>query len=120
MPLLATASAQARGKAVVEVCTVYGMSMMSVDGDRSVALAAPVAGGTVLPKPVGDATAHLDHQCPLPALAALALAADPPPLVAPAHSRSVGQRGAAATAPAGFDAPGAWIAGHKQGPPKLA
>ena len=118
-PLLATASAELQGRAVVEVCTVYGMSMVSVDGDRSTDISGSVAGQGV-PKPDGNAAAHLDHQCPLTALAALATADDLPPLVALANTRSMGQRGATATAPAGLDAPAAWVAGHKQGPPRPA
>ena len=35
MPLLATGSAHAQGKALVEVCTVYGVATVTLDGNES-------------------------------------------------------------------------------------
>ena len=80
MPMLATASAQAQGKTVVEICTVYGVSLVALDGQDPA------------PAPAGHAADHADH-CALTALTAFA-AADPallaaffdfsaPPAVAP-------------------------------------
>ena len=58
MPMLASASAHAQGKAVVEVCTVYGVSLVALDGQD--------------PAPASDHLAdHGDQHCALSALTAL-------------------------------------------------
>ena len=106
MPWLATASAQWQGKALVEVCTVYGVALVSSGTDSS----APTPD-----HPAGHASAD----CGLTALAVLA-PLDPPAL-APMH----GLQGAAAPpgSPASSQAPDAcatWVARLKHGPPTIA
>jgi hypothetical protein len=107
MPWLATASAEMQGKALVEVCTVYGVSFKALGGDSS--------------QPAQDhgAVSHDGEQCALNALTALAT---PAPPVAPATG--VELQGAApplATSslpPA--DVCAMWVARLKQGPPSFA
>lgn len=106
VPMLASASAQAQGKTLVEVCTVYGVATVALDdsGQGAPDHAAPHAGG--------------DH-CALNALMALAtpepavLATSVPPQPArplvPARATAVPR-----------DASAAWAAGLKHGPPAFA
>ena len=106
MPMLASASAHAQGKAVVEVCTVYGVSVVSLDGQD--------------PAPSPD---HLaEHGNPHCALSALTALVDPPsgaqaalPTPVPAEAASPVQ-----ALPLAPDASAAWIARLKHGPPALA
>lgn len=102
VPLLASASAEAQGKALVEVCTVYGVKTIVLDGE---------------PAPDHQATHAGDH-CALSAVVALAAPqpASPAPAVAPGtpHLLPAAQP---ATAP---DASARWRAQLKQGPPALA
>ena len=106
MPMLASASAHAQGKAVVEVCTVYGVSLVALDGQD--------------PAPASDHLAeHGAQHCALGALTALtepptgAAIAVPAPLPAepapPVQAR-----------PLAPDASAAWVARLKHGPPALA
>jgi hypothetical protein len=106
MPMLASASAHAQGKAVVEVCTVYGVSLVALDGQD--------------PAPASD---HLvDHGAQHCALGALAALIEPPadaaialPSPQPAESTRFGQPQRLAP-----DASAAWIARLKHGPPATA
>lgn len=61
MPFLATASAQWQGKTLVEVCTVYGVSLVPLAAE-------PHAPGD----PTDPAAGHASEHCALTALAALA------------------------------------------------
>lgn len=105
VPLLASVSAQAQGVALVEVCTVYGVATVSVDGSSS--------------QPVSDhGTAHQGDHCALNALMALA---------APkAQALAVPAAGHAASAPISHpssqapDACATWVARLKHGPPAAA
>lgn len=105
MPMLASASAHAQGKAVVEVCTVYGVSLVALDGQD--------------PAPATDHLAdHGNEHCALSALTALL---EPPtgllpalPAVRPAEP-AVRQQGRL-FAP---DASAEWVARLKHGPPAL-
>ena len=104
--MLASASAHAQGKAVVEVCTVYGVSLVSLDGQD--------------PAPAPDLLAeHGNQHCALSALTALveppsgATAALPAPPPAEAALR-------VQAPPLAPDASAAWIARLKHGPPALA
>ena len=105
MPMLASASAHAQGKAVVEVCTVYGVSLVALDGQD--------------PAPATDHLAdHGNEHCALSALTALL---EPPtgllpalPAVQPAEPAARGQ--ARLFAP---DASAEWVARLKHGPPAL-
>jgi hypothetical protein len=106
MPMLASASAHVQGKAVVEVCTVYGVSLVALDAQD--------------PAPAPDHLAdHGDQHCALNALTALieppagAPAALPAPL--PAESAPLVRE-----APLAPDASAAWVARLKHGPPTLA
>ena len=106
MPMLASASAHAQGKAVVEVCTVYGVSLVALDGQDQ----APAT---------DHLAAHGDQHCALSALTALVepdvgtqLALPAPLPVAPAPRVQA--------PPLVADASAAWIARLKHGPPALA
>ncbi|MBL0728491.1 DUF2946 family protein [Piscinibacter sp. HJYY11] len=102
VPLLASTSAEAQGKALVEVCTVYGVKTIALDGE---------------PAPDHQATHAGDH-CALSAVMALAApqlaAADS---VAPPVRQVLPAPRAATTPP---DASTRWRARLKQGPPALA
>jgi hypothetical protein len=101
VPLLASASAEVQGKALIEVCTVYGVKTIALDGE---------------PAPDHQATHAGDH-CALSAV--LALAAPQPsglPTLAAGAPRSVPSPQAVDTAP---DASARWRARLKQGPPAL-
>ena len=110
MPMLASASAQAQGKAVVEICTVYGVSLVALDGQDP----------EQNPAPTTDHLAdHGNEHCALSALTALV---EPPmglvpalPAVHPAEpvARELARLFA-------LDASAAWVARLKHGPPALA
>jgi len=103
MPLLASASAHAQGKAVVEVCTVYGVSLVALDGQD--------------PAPATD---HLvDHGAQHCSLSALTALIDPPgnaatPLPSPLPADGAPPAQARPLAP---DASTVWAARLKHGPP---
>jgi hypothetical protein len=102
VPLLASVSAEARGLALVEVCTVYGVKTIVLDGE---------------PAPEHEATHAGDH-CTLSAV--MALAAPQPAAVhtlAPSVPQAVPAPQAVDAAP---DASARWRAQLKQGPPALA
>jgi hypothetical protein len=105
MPMLASASAHAQGKAVVEVCTVYGVSLVALDGQD--------------PAPASDHFAdHAGSHCALSALTAFV---DAPAAAAPVLSaRSAGPEPCRHARPLAPDASAAWVAGLKHGPPALA
>jgi hypothetical protein len=107
MPFLASAAAGLQGKALVEVCSVYGVALVSPDGERS---------GAPMPE---HAPAHGDAHCALTALAAFANA-EPAPIAIVAsawHTALPPPRIAAPTAP---DATAAWVALLHHGPPRPA
>lgn len=103
MPFLATASAQWQGKALVEVCTVYGVSLVPLAGDPQ-------------QEPADHASGHGADHCALTALAVLAPSgtALPSHIVAAAHGADV---------PRGFtpsplpDASADWVVQLHHGPP---
>ena len=105
VPLLATASAQIQGKALAEICTVYGVATVTV-------------GDVELP-PLHDAgLAHVGDHCTLGALVALS---------APAPQATTAPQGPMAEAPGQTaraeiwpDACAAWVAQLKHGPPAFA
>jgi hypothetical protein len=107
MPWLASASAQMQGRALVEVCTVYG-----------VALQPPVGAEGHGPTPDHASDPTHEH-CALTALAALAPLA--PAEVAPApalrHNASPARAQASSQAP---DACAGWLARRRHGPPAFA
>jgi hypothetical protein len=106
MPLLASASAHAQGKAVVEVCTVYGVSLVALDGQD--------------PAPAPDHLAdHGVQHCALNALTALV---EPPANAAPAIRGPLPVEPAprVQATPLAPDASAAWVARLKHGPPALA
>ena len=106
MPLLASASAQMQGKTLVEVCTVYGVAMVPLDGDSHDT--APDHG-----------SAHGNEHCALTALTALA-APEPPVLDAAAVPRHAGVTPRAHPSPQAPDACATWVARLKHGPPAFA
>jgi hypothetical protein len=107
VPMLAAASAHAQGKALVQVCTVYGMATVVVDADGQ-----PV-------HPPEQAGAHGGEHCVLSGLVALgvppsAKAVDAVPPLSTAALR------VASTWFQTADASAAWIARLKHGPPNLS
>ena len=110
MPMLASASAHAQGKAVVEVCTVYGVSLVALDGQDPGQNPAPA------PDPLAD---HSNEHCALSALTALVAAPTGllPALPAAQPAEPAVREQARVFAP---DASAAWVARLKHGPPALA
>ena len=107
MPLLATASAELQGKTLVEVCTVYGVSLvpLATSGQEQPA-----------PEPMAQ---HGGEHCVLTALAALAAPELPVLAVAEAPRREA----VAPRAPPSSQAPdvcATWVARLKHGPPLLS
>ena len=102
VPLLASASAEVQGKALVEVCTVYGVKTITLDGGQA---------------PDHPATHAGDH-CALSAV--MALAAPQPAAVASVAPREAQALPAPRVASAAPDASARWRAQLKQGPPSLA
>ncbi|MES2102181.1 MAG: hypothetical protein V4569_20325 [Pseudomonadota bacterium] len=106
MPWLASASAQMQGKTLVEVCTVYGVSLVSV-GD---------AGREPAPDHPAD---HGSAHCALSALTVFAHV-DPPALApAPRLPRAASPPCVHPSSRA-HDACAAWVARLKHGPPVFA
>ena len=106
MPLLATASAELQGKTLVEVCTVYGVSLVPLES----------SGQQPAPEPMAQ---HGGEHCVLTALAALA-APEPPMLgVAEAPQREAAAPRAHPSSQAP-DACATWVARLKHGPPTLS
>ncbi len=106
MPWLASASAELRGVALVEVCSLYGTLLV------------PAGGGSGAPASEHPAD-HLDAQCALTALAAFAGVPPVLPAGVPALPRGVLHVGLPDVAPA-HDACAAWAARRQHGPPLLA
>ena len=108
MPMLASASAHAQGKAVVEVCTVYGVSLVALDGQDQT------------PAPATDhLAAHGDQHCALSALTALVEPDVGTQLALPALL-PIEPLPRVQAPPLVADASAAWIARLKHGPPALA
>jgi hypothetical protein len=106
MPFLASASAQLQGKTLVEVCTVYGVSLVPLGGDSHE------------PAP-DDGLAHGSEHCALTALTALATPEAPAFEVAAAPARETDAPRAHPSSQAP-DACATWVARLKHGPPSLA
>ena len=107
MPLLATASAELQGKSLVEVCTVYGVSLVPLESSGQ---------DQPAPEPMAQ---HGGEHCALTALAALA-APEPPVLAvaeAPQRAADVPRAHPSSQAP---DACATWVARLKHGPPVLS
>lgn len=105
VPLLATVSAQAQGKTLVEVCTVYGVSTVALSGHDSA--------------PASDhAPAHASDHCALSGLVALAAPPALPATFDPGY-RPIASERCAASASAG-DACALWVARLKHGPPTFS
>jgi hypothetical protein len=105
MPWLASTAALAQGKALVEVCTVYGVALVAPTGQE----------------PVHDHGApHGGEHCALTALTVLAT----PEL--PATNAVIGAPVHAALLPTGkpssrvHDSCAAWVARLRHGPPRIA
>ena len=108
VPMLASASAHAQGKALAQVCTVYGVATVALDG--------PLGEGA--PARPDHARAHDQDHCVLTAL--LALAAFTPQAIGAALSsaapRSLALRNPRSAPPAP-DVCATWVARLKHGPP---
>jgi hypothetical protein len=106
MPFLASASAQMQGKALVEVCTVYGVALVPQGGDAQ-------------QPPADHGSARGGDHCVLTALAALATGA--PEAAAPIDAPQGGvEVRLARHASPGPDASAIWVARLKHGPPNLS
>jgi hypothetical protein len=106
MPLLATASAHAQGKTLVEVCTVYGVALVPLGGQ----------GGEPAPDP---AAAHGGEHCALTALAVSALAG--PQTLGAVTGAQPDDATAPESAPTrARDACASWVARLGHGPPATA
>lgn len=102
LPLLASVSARVQGKALVEVCTVYGVARLAPASDMS----AP---------PDNQTAPHGAAHCALSALAALAAPTLPRLATSPGRPPLAARPGAdAIPAP---DASATWIARRMHGPP---
>jgi hypothetical protein len=107
MPWLASVSAEMQGKALVEVCTVYGVSLK------------PLGGGDAS-QPAHEPTVdHSDEQCALTAFAAMATSGSLPATPAVSHSRDASPQVAYASSQAP-DAMGTWAARLRHGPPSFS
>ena len=103
MPMLASAAAHLQAKTLVEVCTVYGVALVSPTGD-------PVE------PPADHSGAHGGDHCALNALTALATAE--PPLSTPLSPATGSALDLAAYQPLlAHDAAASWVARLKHGPP---
>lgn len=105
VPMLASASAQVQGKTLVEVCTVYGVATVALEGQDQ------------QPAPE-HASAHNGDHCALNALMVLAVPETPAPAVLAAL-----QAVARPLSPPSSQAPDAcasWVARLKHGPPAFA
>ena len=106
IPWLASASAQMQGKTLVEVCTVYGVSLVAQGG------------GATEPAPEHPSD-HGSEHCALTALTALAHAEPTALAPAPVLLRSALPPRAHPSSQAP-DACATWVARLKHGPPALA
>jgi len=107
MPFLAQASAQLQGKALVEVCTVYGVSLMPADDDTG-------------QKPGRDqAFKHSHEHCALTTLGGFA-SADPTTIAVVPVAQLDSSRPHAHPSSQAPDACATWVARLKHGPPVLA
>ena len=110
MPLLASASAHAQGKSLVEVCTVYGVLLV----------APPQAGTEPGNEPASDhAAPHASEHCALTALATLA-SPEPPAITTALVLRHKTPSLPAYPASQAPDACATWVARLKHGPPILS
>lgn len=105
MPLLAGASAQLQGKALIEICTVYGVATVVLDSQGS------------QPAPA-HAAAHAGDHCALTGLVALA-APEAQPMAWPETPHNVAALRPCSSSQAP-DACAAWVAGLKHGPHTFA
>lgn len=104
VPLLASASAEMQGKALVEVCTSYGVATVSLDDGT------PATPDHPLP--------HAGDHCVLGALVAFGATGPVIATLPPADTRRVDV--APVPEATAFDADAAWIARLKHGPPLFA
>lgn len=105
VPMLATASAHAQGKTLVEVCTVYGVALVALDDGNA-------------PPATDELAVHASDHCALGSLAVLgalpSLALPSPGVAAPSSPPR------AHPSPQAPDACATWVARLKHGPPTLA
>ena len=106
VPMLASASAYAQGKALVEVCTVYGVATMAPAGHAT-------------PATPDHAAAHGQDHCALTVLLAQATP-EPHALALPPVTRHGVVAGLSHRPPPAPDACATWVARLKHGPPRVA
>jgi len=104
MPWLASASAELQGKTLVEVCTVYGVSLVPVDGEHHDAPAAE----------------HSVDHCALTGLGTLAGFDSTVPGQTAALRLDAAIAPRAQRSPQALDACATWVARLKHGPPDLS
>jgi len=110
MPLLASASAHAQGKSLVEVCTVYGVSLVAPSEPGNGPGHAPAS---------DHAAPHASEHCALTALATLA-SPELPAIATPFRLRHEAPTLPAHPGAQAPDACAAWVARLKHGPPILS
>jgi hypothetical protein len=108
VPVLAVGAAQAQGKALVEVCTVYGVSLVAVDAGS------PGAPDTQPPA----AAAHAGEACALQALTPWAGPAAEGAALWPATLRAAQVSAPAPHSEAPPDASARWAAARFHAPPQ--
>ena len=101
VPMLASASAQAQGKTLIEVCTVYGVATVALDDQGP-----------------EHSPAHSGDHCTLTALMALAAPAAQPLAVPLPHMGA--ETPLSHPSPQAPDACATWVARLKHGPPAFA
>lgn len=105
MPLLGTASAELQGKTLVEVCTVYGVSVVPLESSRQ-------------EQPAPESMAqHGGEHCVLTALASLTATTVLGVVHVPQRQAAAPRAHSCSQAP---DACATWVARLKHGPPVLS
>lgn len=107
VPWLAAVSAQQRGLALAEVCSVYGVRTIAFDASST---------DTTPTDPHNTGVEH----CPLMPLLAGAMAATPTAALVELHAPAAARTPPPALAPLPPDASLAWLAGQTHAPPRLA
>jgi hypothetical protein len=106
LPMLASAAASLQGKALVEVCSVYGVSLVPLES----------AGQERAPEPMAP---HAGDHCVLTALAVLA-APEPQALGVTDAPRRTAATPRAPRPSQALDACATWVARLKHGPPAFS
>lgn len=108
VPMLASAAAEVQGKTLVEVCTVYGVKTIALDG------------ATDAPHDGDPQAGHGAEHCALGALVAGGALEAPALGLRVAAEADASRLTSVPPAPAAPDASATWLAQRKHGPPSFA